>query len=150
MRRNESPIEYLPRDVLDFRASLYLYEGRAAQAVRRLKYSRSTSLASFMAEEIAQAAAIYKDFIVVPVPIHWTRLNHRGFNQAELLTAATPYENLLIRNRATRPQVGLSQEQRLKNLANASPFAVRSRLSPSFWWTMSSRRARLLASVQAP
>ena len=106
---------------LAFRASLFLYEGRAAQAVRRLKYARSTSLVSSMAEEIAQGVErLAFTGIVVPVPIHWTRLYSRGFNQAELLCERLPYrKDLLRRVRATKPQVGLNREQRLRNLKGA-------------------------------
>src|SRR6478735_8061866 len=60
---------------LAFRAGVYRYQGRAAQAVRRLKYVRSTALAAFMAEALAPRIAELagEDAIVVPVPIHWRR-----------------------------------------------------------------------------
>lgn len=111
--------EYLPDDILDFKASMYLYQGRSAQAVRRLKYSRSTSLSPFMAEQLAELARGWKDFICVPVPIHRDRLQQRGFNQAALLCEQVDFQELLVRNRATKPQVGLSREERLKNLSGA-------------------------------
>jgi ComF family protein len=57
------------------------------------------------------------------VSIHWSRLCRRGFNQAELLCDGLPRErlrpDLLRRIRATRPQAGLSREERLRNLAGA-------------------------------
>jgi ComF family protein len=124
-------VKYERAGLLDFRASLFLYEGRAAQAVRRLKYARSTSLAAFMATEIKRGVE-QLGFVgdVVPVPIHWTRFYSRGFNQALLLaTDLNPDQRVLHRTRATRPQVGLNKEQRMKNLdgAFAADAAVKGR-----------------------
>jgi ComF family protein len=109
---------------VSFRAIVYRYEDRAAQAVRRLKYNRSTGLAPWMAEEIAQASAKLPFDAVVPVPIHWSRWCWRGFNQSDLIAARLPSEPRLLRRvRATRPQVGLNREERLRNLEGA--FAAR-------------------------
>jgi ComF family protein len=106
---------------LDYRAALFRYESRAAQAVRRLKYSRSTALATFMAEELRSALirlALEPD-LIVPVPIHWSRRCARGFNQAELLCGDLDWTPALARVRRTRPQVGLSREDRARNLSGA-------------------------------
>ncbi len=112
---------------LDYRVAVFAYEGRAAHAVRRLKYSRITSLVEPLAEElrlVADATACIDADVFVPIPIHWTRRTARGFNQAELLASRLPREKLmrsalLLRIRATRPQVGLTREQRLLNLQGA-------------------------------
>ena len=113
-------------EVLSFRLSAFEYEGRAAQAVKRLKYSRATSLATFMADAVKTAACeadMADDRIVVPVPIHWRRRCMRGFNQAELLCEAFEREqirnNLLIRARPTPSQAGLNADQRRRNLNGA-------------------------------
>lgn len=118
---NEPFAAYFDSGLLDFHAALYRYEGRAAQAVRRLKYSRCTSLAAFMADEIAEAAARLPDNdLVVPVPIHWSRRNRRGFNQSELLTEGlNPAIKALVRVRSTRPQAGLPRELRERNIQGA-------------------------------
>jgi ComF family protein len=108
--------------VLDYRAVLYRYEERAAQAVRRLKYSRATTLAGFMSAEVRlgyDRLSLEPD-LVVPVPIHWSRRCNRGFNQAELLCDDLPWvRGALVRVRRTRPQVGLSREERARNLDGA-------------------------------
>ncbi|MEJ5170769.1 MAG: hypothetical protein WHU10_07265, partial [Fimbriimonadales bacterium] len=66
----------------------FRYDGRAAQAVRRLKYERATALgrpmAALLADSWARSGADSPDAIV-PVPIHFLRRCSRGFNQAELL-----------------------------------------------------------------
>jgi len=112
--------------ILSFRLSAFAYEGRAAQAVRRLKYSRATSLAVFMASaiaEIADSTEVSRDRVIVPVPIHWSRRCTRGFNQSELLSEAFPSEsirkNLLIRKKATAPQASLRADKRRSNLIGA-------------------------------
>lgn len=106
------------------RASVMRYEGRAAQAVQRLKYERVTSHATWMASQIASLAELTgldRVDAVVPVPIHWSRRNWRGFNQADLLAESLPAvrHDLLKRIRATRPQVGLTTDDRLTNLTGA-------------------------------
>lgn len=112
--------------VLSFRLSAFSYDGRAAQAVRRLKYSRATALGSFMSAavyDIADKSAVVDGRMVVPVPIHWTRRCARGFNQAELLCERFPkqliHRRLLIRAKATAPQASLKAEQRRVNLVDA-------------------------------
>ncbi len=68
---------------------------------------------------------------LVPVPLHWTRLVSRRFNQAAELTrhmaAQTGLANealLLRRVRRTRHQVGLTRAQRLDNVTGAFRIAV--------------------------
>lgn len=107
---------------LDAVHAAYSYEGRGGQAVRRLKFNRSTSLAPFMASEIARIAGGLTYDFVCPVPIHLLRWCARGFNQAELLCAGFPageLKDLLRRVRLTRPQVGLSAQDRRTNLLGA-------------------------------
>lgn len=123
-----------PEESLDpaisFRASAFTYEGRAGQAVRRLKYERATALASFMAAKVYETASdqnLLQDRLVIPVPIHWSRRCQRGFNQAELLCETFPKltveTHLLVRRKATLPQARLSLSLRETNLKGA--FAVR-------------------------
>ncbi|HVL38755.1 MAG TPA: ComF family protein [Fimbriimonadaceae bacterium] len=132
MRLKSDPVvTYAHLDELHQETSFYCYEGRAAQAVQRLKYERATSLAAPMSallrQNLVQHGLLEVDAIV-PVPIHWQRRNLRGFNQSELLCEALERDlvqpDLLRRIRATRPQVGLTPEQRLHNLRGA--FAAQS------------------------
>lgn len=69
--------------------------------------------------------------LIIPVPLHGSRVRERGYNQSALLTrvlgpaAGIPiHEKTLTRRRATRPQVGLDAAGRRENVAGA--FAVRS------------------------
>lgn len=111
---------------MDGMARLYRYSSRAEQAVTRLKYSRVTALAMPMAERIAAFASelrLLDADLILPVPIHRTRQRLRGFNQSELLCEALPKEalrlDLLSRIRATAPQAGLTQQERIANVRGA-------------------------------
>jgi len=125
--------EDTPDPVLSFRLSVFQYDNRAAHAVRRLKYSRATSLAAFMSNAITETACeadVVEDRMIVPVPIHWSRRCKRGFNQAELLCDGFAREQvdktLLLRTRRTPPQASLRAEERRKNLDRA--FVARERI----------------------
>jgi ComF family protein len=109
---------------LKLTATLFAYRGRVGQAVRRLKYSRATVLgrpmASLLAEGVERLGLQRYDF-VVPIPIHWSRRCLRGFNQSEILAEGLTGVRLdaLVRVRRTKPQVQLSREDRMHNLAGA-------------------------------
>jgi ComF family protein len=108
-----------------------LFDDHAKRFVHALKYRDSTEAGLFMARLMARVG---RDFlveadIIVPVPLHRTRLWKRRFNQAAFL--AKPIAELankkmaidiLIRQKATRQQVGLKAEARRKNVRKA--FAV--------------------------
>jgi len=94
--------------------------------LHRYKYNRDISLAPLLGALLAQrtplAAAAYD--VIVPVPLHISRLRWRGFNQAQLLAhyfagnaAIDPYS--LTRVRPTRPQVDLNESERRRNVAGA-------------------------------
>jgi competence protein ComFC len=122
----QEPNKYRTTDPLDFGSALFDYTGIGARCVQRLKYERVTSLASWMAHlmrEGAEERGLLEADAIVPVPIHWSRECMRGFNQAHLLCESMPLErvrkDLLRRSKATRPQVGLTHEERLNNLDGA-------------------------------
>lgn len=63
--------------------------------------------------------------IIVPVPLHWRRRFHRGYNQSELLAKwwsnalHIPMLKAVYRHRATPSQQGLTAKQRRRNLQDA-------------------------------
>jgi ComF family protein len=111
---------------LDAIYSIWAYEGRAGQAVRRLKYTRIVALADAMAADMRRA---YDDHgleafdLVIPVPIHPSRARVRGFNQSDLLASLLPQgkvrPNLLRRIKKTKPQVELTAAKRVIALRGA-------------------------------
>ncbi len=76
-----------------------------------------------MAEHVAQRVSEVadSDAVLVPVPLHRSRLALRGFNQAALCASLSPSvrTDLLYRVRPTRPQAGLSLKERELNLVSA-------------------------------
>lgn len=70
--------------------------------------------------------ASQKPDVIVPVPLHRSRLQSRGFNQAVLLgklfssrLSIPMLAGGLIRIRPTRPQIDLSAEERRNNVKGA-------------------------------
>jgi ComF family protein len=64
--------------------------------------------------------------VLVPVPLHWTRLWQRRFNQSSALARAISKlsgvpaaDHLLTRARATPPQFGLARKERARNVQGA-------------------------------
>ncbi|HLZ24653.1 MAG TPA: ComF family protein [Ktedonobacterales bacterium] len=110
-----------------------MHEGPVREAVLALKYRGQRRLAQPLGDVLAGAVTRLdmRPDVIVPVPLHATRKRQRGYNQAELLARRCarrlrlPFEPaLLVRTRATPPQVGLSGAERHANVAGA--FAVTS------------------------
>lgn len=120
-----------------FMQALFCYEYRTplvAAMVAKLKYEYAIELSEHMGRMMANFWALRRGRdehpFVMPVPLHKKRLAERGFNQAELLVqhfcAASGLVCLplaLVRRRNTESQVGLSLEDRVRNVAGA--FCVR-------------------------
>lgn len=108
------------------------YEGSLRQALSQLKYGPKPGLAEFLGTSLGQCwqaappALTACRPIVVPIPLHASKQQQRGFNQAELLarwfcrvTQLPLQPNGLVRVRATDAQHGLSAKARQQNLAAA-------------------------------
>ncbi len=109
-----------------------LHEGPARTLVHGLKYRDRTDLAPMMAVWMHRAAREHLEGCeaILPVPLHWTRLARRRFNQAAELGRALSRQShkpllvdVLIRAKRTRQQVGLSARAREDNMRAA--FRVR-------------------------
>ena len=92
----------------------------------RLKYGRKVAIARTMARYMAPLVGSPDQPLLVPVPLHRTRLWNRGFNQSALIArelsrrldiAANPMA--LKRIKRTPPLKGMSQLQRRKAVAGA-------------------------------
>jgi ComF family protein len=105
--------------------SAVAYEGAVVDLVHAFKYNDRTDLAPMfggwmarIAGELAEGA----DYLV-PVPLHWTRLLSRRFNQAALLardvgrrTGVACRTDLVVRTKRTPRQVGLGRSDRRVNV----------------------------------
>lgn len=119
------------------------FEQALRATIHLLKYDRVLPTADFLGLRLAAAMAKLpasnlpgaggKAWLVVPVPLHSSKLRQRGFNQAELIarsalhTAAWRHLQLetraLVRHRETVSQAGLTRHQRRQNIRGA--FRVR-------------------------
>lgn len=109
------------------------HEGVLQRAVHLLKYRDRPGLADPLgvaladyARRQAQALGNLQLDFVAPIPMHPARRRVRGYNQAERLARVVARKlsiplstDLLIRRVNTRPQVGLTQEERRQNLSTA-------------------------------
>ena len=106
-----------------------VYDGPLREIVHALKYRGRRSLAAPLAARMREVGAEVLDGadIVVPVPLHVSRLRARGFNQASDLARhlGVPCVRALRRRRRTPSQTDLPQARRHANVRGA--FAVRRR-----------------------
>ena len=105
--------------------SVLRYDGRGRQLLMRLKHGDRPELARPAGRWMAQAARPLRrpDTLVVPIPLHWTRLLRRRYNQAALLARQVAREldcamcpDLLTRVRRTPVQGGRGRADRFRNL----------------------------------
>jgi predicted amidophosphoribosyltransferase len=105
------------------------YGASIARTIARFKYEDRPDLArvlAAMALRTRPAIAAFAPEVVVPVPLHPTRLVERGFNQAVLLarpigaSLGVPLApRALVRTVATPRQALLTRAARLENVASA-------------------------------
>lgn len=109
----------------------------ARDLVHLLKYGDRLDLAAPLGGWMARAG---RDLLtdadaIVPVPLHWSRLFQRRYNQSAMLArevsqlANVPVEDdILLRTRPTRPQVGLARKERAQNVQGAFAVATGARV----------------------
>jgi ComF family protein len=126
------------------------YNETAARLISSLKYGDRTDLTRLCARlmVVAGAELTGADAVLLPVPLHWTRQLTRRFNQSLLLARVIAAETGLAilpdgirRHRRTRHQVGLSANERERNVAGA--FAAH----PALAERLDGRRALVIEDV---
>lgn len=109
----------------------------ARDLVHLLKYGDRLDLAAPLGGWMARAGRelLADADAMVPVPLHWSRLFQRRYNQSAILArelsriAKVPVEDdILLRTRATRPQVGLARKERARNVQGAFAIAPGARI----------------------
>lgn len=111
------------------------YEDTLRQVIHHFKYSGQPELASWLGLEMGQTWLQYqrdkgakapRPAVLVPIPLHASKLKQRGFNQAERLAQGmgrvvrVPLVGEgLLRVQATQAQHSLGREERQANLAQA-------------------------------
>jgi len=114
----------------------FRYDDRSRALILAFKYRDRTDAAKAFGQWMARAGEelLAEADLLVPVPLHWTRLFSRRYNQAALLAQAVAKTSgvpvaptALIRRRRTPPQTGLDRTGRRRNMRGA--FAVPPRLA---------------------
>lgn len=115
--------------------SAVAYDDLSRSVAIRLKYGRKVALARTMARYMAPLVRREGEAILVPVPLHRSRLWQRGFNQSALvaqeLAKATGHQadpRLLRRVKRTPALKGMSLSQRRKIVAGAFMVAPKTEL----------------------
>ena len=105
-----------------------IFDDAAKGLVYGLKYRDNTEAGLFMARMMARVGRdlVAEADLIIPVPLHKSRLWKRRFNQAAFLAqpiargAAKIFAtDILLRSLPTRQQVGLKAEERRKNVRKA-------------------------------
>jgi len=103
-------------------------EGPLRAAIHQFKYQGVRVLAEVLGDILHKGWCVnpWPAEVIVPVPLHPSRLRQRGYNQSAVLsrelsrrTGLPVAEAVLERIAPTRPQVGLSAEERADNVRNA-------------------------------
>jgi ComF family protein len=111
------------------------YGGTLKRSIAALKYENQPQLADWLGDQLARAwlstapaiaPSLAQSLTVVPIPLHASKQQQRGYNQADLIARAfcqrtrLPLKSHgLQRIRATEAQFGLDSATRQQNLANA-------------------------------
>ena len=102
------------------------YDDLSRSLVLRLKYGRKVAVARTMARYMAPLVGDRPDALLVPVPLHRTRLWQRGFNQSAIVarelartTGVAMGCGVLRRVKRTPPLKGMSHVQRRRSVAGA-------------------------------
>lgn len=112
------------RNYLDGLIAVGRHRGPLKKLVKHLKYYGHSDMAKMACQFLTDAlsgSAIDATSITF-VPLHSSRERKRGYNQSALLAAALaknlglPRLGLLRKTKPTKPQAGLSRQERLKNL----------------------------------
>lgn len=114
----------------DFARSYAAYAPTMAGAVMLLKYQEVTALATWFAGNLRQTFEQHREMyladVVVPVPVHTSRLRERGYNHAELIakplarSVGLPCRSyLLVRSRPRPDKLRLTLRERWRSVRGA-------------------------------
>ncbi len=115
-----------------YAAALFFYHGSAEyrRITQRLKYSGDIAegrrYAALLGGYLREAGHFADVDLVIPVPLHWTRLWKRGYNQSEVIAGeisraleAPMRTDILRRTRRTKTQTKLDVQHKALNVSGA-------------------------------
>jgi ComF family protein len=103
----------------------FTFDGKTKEAIHAYKYRGRTGLKKYFGKIIHESIikADIKPDVITFIPMHWTRLFVRGYNQSALivkelarLTGIRADFHALVKIRGTKPQAGLDRKARHKNI----------------------------------
>lgn len=117
-----------PLEPLNGIASTAVHQGILQSAVQALKYENAVHMGVPLGNRLASRLKLtnWTADMIVPVPLHTTRLAERGYNQAYIIAKQVALQmnvpcvpEALSRQRYTHSQVGLNRQERLANTEDA-------------------------------
>lgn len=130
--------------------AVFRYDERSRRLILAFKHGDRLHGAAAFGRWMARAGAalLAQASLIAPVPLHWTRLFRRRFNQAALLAQAVGrasgvevVPDLLVRRKRTPSQGGLNADERHRNVQGA--FA----LNPRYAARVKGRRVLVIDDV---
>lgn len=105
----------------------FIAEGITQSIIHHFKYADMPNLAVVIGKELTTRLPEMEYDMIVPIPLHGTRLGERGYNQSEklaegissVLNIPIAKKHLVKRTRQTPSQTGLTLEERQKNMEGA-------------------------------
>lgn len=124
------PLYEIHSDILsmDSVISSGLHEGLLQSGIQALKYGGQQQLGILFADRLYPLLKKQNWQIdtIIPVPLHTTGLQKRGYNQAKEISIHLAHlsnnqhrDDLLIRQSQTQSQVGLNHQERIENVKEA-------------------------------
>lgn len=120
--------------------SAVIFDEFSRPIIHTLKYNFTPKVACDIARASTHSRGFYKHLenaILVPVPLHKSRLQMRGYNQSLFLARefaklakGAVVEEVLLRTRQTETQTRLEAEMRRKNVSGAFRVARGAKISP--------------------
>ena len=111
-------------------AALFVYTEIVESLIHQFKYEGMTKIGKRFGTEMGQrikSSDTFKNLnVIIPIPLHTTKLKQRGFNQSQILAEAIgkvlslPVDRRAIqRSRRTKTQTKKSRDNRIENLRSA-------------------------------
>ena len=129
-----------PKRIEEPRCKKWVYDAVLKKSIADFKFHGRREYSNFYIDEMikrygSEVKRIAPD-VLVPVPIHKSKLVQRGYNQADILARGIGEKlnikvlsHLLQRDRKTLPQKLLNDKERLKNLEKAFTYSKEGSLS---------------------
>lgn len=106
--------------------SLFTYDFPLDAMMQRYKYGSMLNLGYIFGQMLSKRICLVDVDLIIPMPMHPTRLKERGFNQAleiaKIITKSYPEKldyTATQRQRYTPPQASLPLKERVKNIKGA-------------------------------